>query len=434
MLTNSKDTRFAITFLDDGDFYSPSCNLSFLAIKNLYARGDDIDLLTVVEELIRMGSLEEAGGPYAISMMGTKVYTDAHIQTHIRILKQKSLQRRLIILCSEKITDAFDSSKDIFTTIDDTMLQLTKMNEGIEKADSTKSIQDVTNSFLDDMESEEENDRFVWETGYKKFDNKVGLTKDKILLFAGGAKHGKSKFVMAMMFAILEKYNDVSIYWVTLEDSAKDIAAGYLATKIFVKPKDIKRRQFSDTSRNSIRGIMDKFNSFDIVFQEQSARSWKIANEFANFCKVRPGRFNVLIVDNVLALSDREDFKGAENSMYDYVMNQMLNIRQKTKGCIIPIHHYKDSQQSEDRIKSAFRPRLMDMKGTEAFRRIPNSVLLINNPGKYDDLMNEYGEYKDSMRHLFIVDTGANREDTSDDDTALIRFVHSLDYNIFIEI
>lgn len=433
LLENNKDTRFAINFLEVDDFFKLEYQHIFRAILSLYSKSDDIDLIIVLEELKKLGLLEEAGGPFGLSVLSAKVSTTTHIQTHVRILKQKSLQRKLIVLCNEKIDDAYDNTKDIFLTIDNTMFELSKMSEIIDKAESTVSAKQISKTFFEEMENENES-KYLWETGDKQFDDIVGITKDKIILITGGAKHGKSKFTMAKMFNLLELYEDVAIYWVTLEDSAKDIAAGYLASKIFVKAKDIKRRAFHHSSINVIKEHLDKFDSFDITFQEQSSKSWQIATEFKNFAKNRPNKLCILIVDNILALQDREDFKGSENSMYDYIMNQMLNIRQQTKGCIIPIHHYKDAQQEESRIKMAFRPRLMDIKGTEAFRRIPNAVLMINNPGKYDDLMNEYGEHAEALRNLYIVDTGANREDKSEDSKALIRYLCNLDYNIFIEI
>lgn len=432
---NTNETRYALTFLDEMDFFQEKNTIIFKAIRSLYIKGDDIDSYTVVEELNKLSLLELAGGPYGVMTLLNNVNSVSNIGTHIRILKQKSLQRKLIQLCDNRLKDAHDPTKDIFELIDETMFELTKMSDTISKSDSTISANQVITSFMQEVNDESEEIRYIWETGHKQFDSKVGFTRDKIILLAGGAKHGKSKFNMSLMFMLLERYaEELGIYWVSLEDSAKDIAANYLASKLFIKPKEIKRRNYSAETRSFIGKWLDKFNSFDITFQEQSAKSWKIVNDFKNFCKLRKNKLNILIIDNILALSDREDFKGAENSMYDYIMNQMLNCRQQTKACIILIHHYKDSQQEESKIKAAFRPRLTDMKGTEAFRRIPNSVMLINNPGKYDDLMTEYGDNRDALRNLYIVDTGANREDTSDDDSALIRFVHSLDFNIFIEI
>lgn len=434
LLANDQNTRFALTFLKPEDFFFQNNKNMFEAASNLFRRGDDIDIMILAEELKKMNVLEEIGGPYTIALSSQKVSTTAHLNTHVKILKQKSLQRQIIMLCQEKIKDAYLETKDIFKIIDETQLELSLMTENLDRKGAAISAKNVVDDFLADIHSDKKHSRYVWETGDPRFDKKVGISPDKIVLVAGGAKHGKSKYVASKMFYLFDHYDDVACYWVSLEDSAKYIAANYLAQKLYMKPKDIVRRNYTPETRKVIQEHLNRFNSFDIVFQEQAAKSWKIKSDFKNFCKQREGKLCILIVDNILALSDREDFKGAENSMYDYVMNQMLNIRQETKGFIIPIHHYKDSQQEESRIKNAFRPRLMDMKGTEAFRRIPNAVLLINNPGKFDELMNEYGDNKEFLRYLYIVDTGANREDTSDDGTALIRYVHTLDFNIFIPI
>lgn len=435
MSYNEAQVKNAIGFLDADDFYIDSHRNLFLAIKELYNKGEDIDALIVIEKLKALNLLEAVGGHFFVMNIISGCSTYININTHIRILKQRSLQRKLIDLSHKNLAEAHDLTNDIFQVIDETMVALNTMSEIVAKSNTTISSVQAATLFLSEVNDEDTVEKYLWETGHQQFDDKVGYTLDKILLIAGGAKYGKSKFNMSMTFALLERHPDVSVYWVTLEDNSREIIASYIASKIFMKSKDIKRRAYTNESKRIISEHLDRFNSFDIVFQEQSAKSFKIGQDFQNFCKVRKGRLNILIVDNILSLADRDDFKGSENSMYDYVMGQMLNIRQKTKGCIVLIHHYKDSQQNEEKIKAAFRPRLTDLKGTESFRRVPNAVLLINNPGKHDDLMNEYDEdTREALRHLFIVDTGANRDDKSDDDNALIRYFHTLDYNIFIEI
>jgi KaiC/GvpD/RAD55 family RecA-like ATPase len=226
----------------------------------------------------------------------------------------------------------------------------------------------------------------------------------------------------------------VSIFWVTLEDSAKDILNHYLSYKLFIKAKDIRYKRFNGNAFEKIKEHVDRFKTFDVDFVEQAGKINNIRNAFRNFCMYRKNRFNIIIIDNLLSLDDRDEFKNNDNSMYDYMMSEVLKLRQQTGALVIPIHHYKDSQQYRDKKENGYRPILSDMKGTEGFRRIPNQVLLLNKPGLYDDLATEYTDRADVFHKMFICDTGKNREDESRDEVALIHLFANLNCNWFAEI
>ena len=71
-----------------------------------------IDLLTVVEELKVKEELELIGGPYYVTKLTSVVVSAANIETHARIILQKFIQRDLIRISGEIISDAYEDSTD----------------------------------------------------------------------------------------------------------------------------------------------------------------------------------------------------------------------------------------------------------------------------------------------------------------------------------
>ncbi len=94
-------------------FYKDSHQKIYQAITNLAAHQEPVDILTVREELAKMGEIENIGGPFYITQLTTKVASAAHIEYHARILAQKYLSRELIRISSEIQRDAFDDQKDV---------------------------------------------------------------------------------------------------------------------------------------------------------------------------------------------------------------------------------------------------------------------------------------------------------------------------------
>jgi hypothetical protein len=209
----------------------------------------------------------------------------------------------------------------------------------------------------------------------------------------------------------------------------------YLASKVFITAKHLKARNYGSSKVGQMKEHIRTFQSFDIEFIDQAIRSDDVVTHFVQFCIQRKDRLNILVVDNILSLDDQGDFKFDPNGFSNHVMHNLLKCRQKTKGLIIALHHFNDAQQNKENLRTGYRPVLKDMKGSETFRRTPNQVLLINSFNIYKDLMGEYsGQEREILSHLFIVDTGKNREDKIDDSSALIHFFTEMAYDQFQEI
>jgi replicative DNA helicase len=85
------------------DFYHPAHQMLYEAMLSLHERNYPIDLLTVQEELRRLGRLEEVGGVPALVNIVESVPTAANAEHYARIVKEKSTLRRLLRAAHEII-------------------------------------------------------------------------------------------------------------------------------------------------------------------------------------------------------------------------------------------------------------------------------------------------------------------------------------------
>ena len=91
-------------------FYVLRHQVIYAAILAMYHAGIKIDILTVKEELSHRGKLEEAGGPFGITQLSSKVATSAHLEYHAQIVHEKYLRREMIL--------GFDSLVDAHNLLD----------------------------------------------------------------------------------------------------------------------------------------------------------------------------------------------------------------------------------------------------------------------------------------------------------------------------
>jgi replicative DNA helicase len=422
-------------------FYLKSHQLIFNAIRSLNEQGFPIDILTVTEECRKNGVLESAGGPYGITMLTSRISSTVNIDYWFRIVYQKYLQREIIRIGHQKADQAQRDSADVFDLLEQFINDLEKLDPLLFETVCTTADR-LAGEMIAELELVQSHKSdgltppvMVYDLGWPRFDEVVSLGKDKIILIAGAASAGKSRFIRTIIYRLLERYIDISVCWITLEDSRQDLLRSYLASKVFITAKNLKSMKYDHMKIEQMKEHIGQFQNFDIEFIDQAIRSDDIVTHFVQFCDRRKGRFNILVVDNILSLDDQGDFKFDPNGFSNHVMHNLLKCRQKTKGLIIPLHHFNDAQQDKENLKTGYRPILKDMKGSETFRRTPNQVLLINSFNIYKDLMSEFsGAEHDILSHMFIVDTGKNREDKINDSSALIHFFTEMAYDQFWEI
>lgn len=422
-------------------FFKKSHQRVCFALKSLFKQVLPIDILTVTEQVRKNGDLDDIGGPLFITQLTNRVASSANIEYWFRIIYQKFLQREIIRIGYEKSDLALSNNTDVFDLLEDFISELERLDPILVEAKPTTADRlademiEELNNVQDNKQMNESLSRIVYKVGWTRFDEVVSLGKDKIILIAGAASAGKSRFIRTIIYRLLERYTDISICWITLEDSRQDLLRSYLASKVYITAKHLKSRQYDHSRISELKEHTHVFQGFDIEFIDQAIKSDDIVSRFNQFCDHRKDRFNILVVDNILSLDDQGDFRFDPNGFSNHVMHNLLKCRQKTGGLIIPLHHFNDAQQDKENLKNGYRPVLKDMKGSETFRRTPNQVLLINSFNIYKDLMSEFiGDEHRILEHLFIVDTGKNREDKINDSAALIHFLTEMAYDQFWEI
>lgn len=107
-----------IDILRPASFYKDSHKEVYKAICNLFEKSHPIDLLTVTEELKKMGKLEMVGGPYQLVELTNRVASSANIEFHARIIAQKFIQRELIRTSTDIIRNAYEDTMDVFDLLD----------------------------------------------------------------------------------------------------------------------------------------------------------------------------------------------------------------------------------------------------------------------------------------------------------------------------
>jgi replicative DNA helicase len=190
-------------------FYEKSHELIFRAIQNLAMQQNPIDILTVVEELRKEGTLEEAGGAPYIAELSQKVVSSAHLDYHARIIAQKYIARELISFSSDIANQAFDETTDVEDLVQEAEGQLYEISKRNVKKDVTHIKPIINEAFRLIHEASNRPDGMSGvQSGFKDLDKiTLGWQNSDLIIIAARPSMGKTAFVLSMAKNMAVNFN-----------------------------------------------------------------------------------------------------------------------------------------------------------------------------------------------------------------------------------
>lgn len=195
--------------LKTGDFYKEGHKLVFEAMIGLFERNEPLDLLTVANELRDLNHLEQAGGSSYLASLTSIVPMTANIVSYAKIIREKSILRKLIAVNTDIATRCFEEQNDIDLLVD-------KAEQAIfdiagSKSDQNfvpvKSIVPKAFAMVEQLFKRKELITGV-PTGYAEIDRMTaGLQPSDLIIIAARPSMGKTSFAMniAQHAALMEK-------------------------------------------------------------------------------------------------------------------------------------------------------------------------------------------------------------------------------------
>ncbi len=189
-----------IQMLHEEYFYRPENQMIFHAILTLFEQSKPVDLLTVTQQLIKDGMIEQVGGSMYLSQLASHVVSAAHIEFHARILSEKYIQREIIRISTDTLTKAYDDTTDVVTLLDQTSQTLMNIEEKNFHTEY-RNMPDVLKSAFENIEAAQESDNSYSgiPTGFVDLDRMTaGFQPGTLIILAARPAMGKTAFALSM--------------------------------------------------------------------------------------------------------------------------------------------------------------------------------------------------------------------------------------------
>ncbi len=111
------------------DFYREAHRKIFNAMLDLYQKGTPVDLITLTEILQNKGQLEDIGGASYLISMTDAIPSAIHVDVYARIVREKSILRRLINEATEIASKGYNFAGDAEDLLDEAEKAIFKISE-----------------------------------------------------------------------------------------------------------------------------------------------------------------------------------------------------------------------------------------------------------------------------------------------------------------
>lgn len=241
MLVDKDATIAAVEILKPEDFYREDNKEIYAAMLELYGLGQQIDMITLSDQLKLRGTLEKVGDTSYIATLIDSVPTTSNIESYVKIVEQKSVLRQLIKVANDILKMGYSQTEEVDTIIEQTEKKVFDVLQN-RNTKGYSSIKEVLITAFDMLEQMYQNKNKVSgvESGFIDLDQKIsGLNPGALLIVAARPAMGKSAFVLNIAnYVAMHAKTPVMVF--SLEMSKEEMINRILASEAEVDSMKIK--------------------------------------------------------------------------------------------------------------------------------------------------------------------------------------------------
>ena len=373
--------------INQGLFYSYANREVYNAINTLFNSGSEIDLITVINQLQKNGSLEKVGGKEYVVSLTQRVVSGENIKNHCLLLLEYAIRRELICIVRNILEKAYDQTVDVFNLIDISEKSLLKISSKNIKTNYEK-IGELVEKTVEEMKEKgaSENEITGLESGFTELDKiTCGFQKSDLIVVAARPGMGKTAFTLSIAINVAIK-NKIPLAIFSLEMSSKQLVSRIMSSVGSIEMSRIIKGNFPSkkdpTFYESIqlKETKEKISNTPIFIDDTSGLS---IFELRSKCRQLKLQHDIqLVIVDYLQLLTYESSKNNNREQEISSITRMLKLLAKELDIPIIITSQL-SRAVETRNMAKKQPMLSDLRESGAIEQDADIVMFLYRPEYY---------------------------------------------------
>jgi len=361
----------AIELVQREDFFLDSHRRIFEKMVSLTERIMPIDLITLGDELRRAGEFEQIGGAtYIASLIDGVPRTDT-IEPYAKLVKQKSMLRKLISVSQQIVSLAFeeeDSADVIIDKAEHLIFQIAedRIRQGFQY------IGDVAHRRLEQIEQMAGRPEMITgvPTGFTDFDRMTsGLQRQELVVIAARPSMGKTALALNMAQYAAKNGNVVGIF--SLEMSAEQLVSRLLCSEARVDAHRLRTGYLNREEWARLADALRRLCETKVYIDDTAAASVMEMRAKCRRLKAEHG-LDMLIIDYLQLMAGR----GRIESRQQEVSQISRDLKGLAKELDIPVVALSQLSRAPEQ-RSEHKPQLSDLRESGAIEQDADVVCFI---------------------------------------------------------
>lgn len=272
ILIDPSMVNLAIDLVSPNDFYREANRIIFESILELAAKDVAADTIAVADHLQSRGQLERVGGYAYLGQLAAETATAANIESHCRIVAEKSILRRLL-LATERIRKAVreegSSVQDVLETAEHEIFSVATDRS---RKDPVPVREEIRGALTRIVELQKSPTRMTGvPSGYPDLDRLTnGFQPSDLIILAGRPSMGKTSLAVNIIehIALEEKR---PVFFFSLEMPVESVLRRLLASRARVAYEKILSGDLTEDEVSRIVRASTPFCSADIFIDDSSS-------------------------------------------------------------------------------------------------------------------------------------------------------------------
>jgi replicative DNA helicase len=373
--------------LDAGDFYRESHAKIYRASLALYAKGEPVDAITLVDELEERGELEDAGGRTRIHELASLVPATANAAHYARIVREMATLRGLIRVGSEIAQLGWErpgETDDLVDRAEQVLFELSQQRVSGEFS----HIEDLLKESFERITALYEAGAELTGTpsGFRDFDRITsGFQPGNLIIVAARPSMGKSALALCMAANVAVRH-EIPVALFTLEMSKTEVTQRLMCSEAKVESQRLRTGKLAADDWPRLTAACDKLAKAPVYVDDTGSITMMELRSKARRLKSREPRLGLIIVDYLQLMTSGTN---PENRVQE-VSQISRQLKVLARDLDVPILALSQLSRAVEQ-RHDKRPILSDLRESGSIEQDADIVAFIYRDDYYNDESDQQG-------------------------------------------
>ena len=364
-----------VQIITPDDFYISEHAQIFMTLKELFVNSRDIDFITLVDALVTKGIYNEAGASDYITQLVHKGNNALNVKDYAKIIKDKSLLRKLIGVCDEISDKAYSEEGEAAHLVDYAESLVFDIAQGRDSK-NFRHISDVINDVYRNLHEMAEGEAAQGtKTGFSGVDAVLaGMGNSDLILVGARPGMGKTSFALNIATNVaVQSKKTVCIF--SLEMSAEQLVNRIISSEAMIDSMSLRTGKLDAKQWNEIAKTTTQLAGTNILIDDTTGMT--VTGMKGKLRRVK--NLGLVVVDYLGLMQSDKRIDNRVNEVAEISRNLKIMAKELNVPIICCAQLSRGPESRTDK-----RPMLSDLRDSGAIEQDADVVIFLYKDDYYD--------------------------------------------------